>query len=400
MRLRALRRRHSVAAARLGWARPSYLLCWATACRTSLLSPYTAKGRSEAGATLGRELTSRATDMISMFFERLPCHLLPVGNFGLGLVCTILRSARYLPALLLAWGNLSIDSDSLPGLPFLPAKSRLLQGKFTSPQDVADNPKACRTWCVKTGPKDDTTSHWWMSDLDEPTLGRHFERLATGKCVDDLFRTKFSKAGYALEPVRGMNLRPAVSCLVPPRRIGQEFRRRLLHGARRCGPYCFFPFASVFRCIVAHGRERPRLRDPIFRTPTRTARPSRAISCGSTSIGSRISSRRSLGGAWHPDNVQALKDDPTQKWRMVLKLHYAAAPLRAVVVLRQAPALVIYQVQRGVPRVCSSPRSRPQSKFEKFVADLGVERHRRGLQRRRDVRGASATSASTPALAQ
>ena len=43
-----------------------------------------------------------------------------------------------------------------------------------------------------------------MSDLDEPTL-KAFERLAMGKCVDDLFRTKFNKKGYVLEPIRGMN---------------------------------------------------------------------------------------------------------------------------------------------------------------------------------------------------
>ena len=62
----------------------------------------------------------QATDMISMFFEHV-VYLLPLtvesASSTIQAVCTLL------PALLVAWGNLSIDSDSLPGLPFLPAKS-------------------------------------------------------------------------------------------------------------------------------------------------------------------------------------------------------------------------------------------------------------------------------------
>ncbi|KAH8043461.1 phospholipid methyltransferase [Aureococcus anophagefferens] len=43
-----------------------------------------------------------------------------------------------LPAVVLAWGNVCIDSDSVLGLPWTAKKSRLLVGKFRTEEDVGD----------------------------------------------------------------------------------------------------------------------------------------------------------------------------------------------------------------------------------------------------------------------
>ena len=59
---------------------------------------------------------------------------------------------------------------------------------------------------------------------------------------------------------------------------------------------------------------------------------------------------------------------------------------RAVVVLRQAPALAVYEVQRGVPRVVSRD-DRPAIKIREVRGRFRCERHHGGLQRRREVRG-------------
>jgi len=305
----------------------------------------------------------QATDMISMFFEHV-VYLLPLtvesASSTIQAVCTLL------PALLVAWGNLSIDSDSLPGLPFLPAKSRLLQSKFTSPEDVRDL-KACRTWCVNKGPNHDMTSHWWMSDLDEPTL-KAFERLATGRVVDDLFRTKFSKAGYALEPVRGMN---ELYVSAPCRRDESSKNSDDVFFTEHVdGPYCFFPFASVFRCIVAMDANV---------AGYETHFPNAHADCQAVEgdiLGfdfhreSHFISTKP-GGAWHPDNVEALKQDPTQKWRMILKLHYAVAP-RGLWWCCGKPLHWLSTKYNEAFRALFLATIAPQSKFEKFVADLGV----------------------------
>ena len=307
----------------------------------------------------------QSVDMISMFFEHV-VYLLPLtldsASSTIQAVCTLL------PALLLAWGNLSIDSDSLPGLPFLPAKSRLLQGKFTSPEDMKDL-KACRTWCVNKVPNHDKTSHWWMSDLDEPTL-KAFERLAMGKCVDDLFRTKFNKEGYVLEPIRGMNELYVSS----PCRRDEDVKNSddVFFTEHVDGPYCFFPFASVFRCIVAMDANVPGYE---------THFPNAYVDCQAVEgdiLGfdfhreSHFISTKP-GGAWHPENVEALKQDPTQKWRMVLKMHYAVAP-RGLWWCCGKPLHWLSIKYNEAFRALFLATITPQSKFEKFVADLGVNR--------------------------
>jgi len=304
----------------------------------------------------------QANEILPMFFEHV-VYLLPLTLDGAS--STIQALCALLPLLLIAWGNLAIDSDSV-GLPFLPSKSRLLQGKFTAPRDV-DDLRKCREWCVQRGPNDETTSHWWMNDLDAPTL-KAFERLATGQCVDDLFRTKFHKSGYALEPIRGMNeLYVSAPCR---RNETSKNSDDVFFTEHVDGPYCFFPFASVFRCIVAldanvAGYE--------------THFPNAFADCKAVTgdvLGfdfhreSHFITTRP-GGAWAPENTEALKKDPTQKWRMILKLHYAVAP-RGLWWCCGRPLHWLSTKYNEAFRALFLATIAPQSAFEKLVADLGV----------------------------
>mmetsp|Transcript_373 Transcript_373/g.1070 ORF Transcript_373/g.1070 Transcript_373/m.1070 type:complete len:660 (+) Transcript_373:181-2160(+) len=298
-----------------------------------------------------------------LFFEHV-VYLLPLTLDGATAACACVATLS--PLLLWAWGNVAIDSDSAFGLPFLPAKTRLLVGKFESQSDVADL-KACRAWCVNKGPDHETTSHWWLSDLDAPTKAA-FERLVYSKRVDDLFRTKFAAGAYQLEPVLGMN---ELYVSAPCRRdVSAKNSDDVFFTEHVDGPYCLFPFASVFRCIVA-------LDANVAGYTTHFPNAHRDCTATEGDILAFDFHRESHfistkpGGAFHPENVDALAKDPTQKWRMVLKFHYAVAPTGLWWCCGR-PLHWLSTRYNEAFRALFLATITPKTAFEKFVADLGV----------------------------
>ncbi|KAH8055757.1 phospholipid methyltransferase [Aureococcus anophagefferens] len=270
-----------------------------------------------------------------------------------------------LPAVVLAWGNVCIDSDSVLGLPWTAKKSRLLVGKFRTEEDVGDL-AAIRRWCVAAGPKHDMTSHWWAGDLDEPT--RAFERLVAPECVDGLFRQKFGEGAYVIEPVSGMN---ELYVSAPVKRDeAAKTSDDVFFTEHVDGPYCFFPFASVFRCIVALDANVPGYE-------THFPNAHRSVAAEHGDILAFDFHRESHyitmkpRGAFGPESEAALAADPTQKWRMVLKLHYAVAPTGLWWCFGKGLHWLSTKYNEAF-RALFLATIKPQSALEKLLADVGV----------------------------
>ena len=271
-----------------------------------------------------------------------------------------------LPLVVAAWGNINIDSDSAWGLPFSAKKSRLLVGKFREKDDVADL-ATVRAWCVAKGPEDEMTSHWWASDLDE-AAGAAFQRLVASRCVDDLFRSKFSERGYVLEPVHGMN---ELYVSAPVKRAeAAKNSDDVFFTEHVDGPYCFFPFASVFRCIVAVDANVPGY-------VTHFPNAHRSVEARDGDILAFDFHRESHfitmkpQGAFSPENQDALEKDPTQKWRMVLKLHYAVAPTGLWWCAGKGLHWLSTKYNEAF-RALFLATIKPEGLWNKFVADVGV----------------------------
>ena len=271
-----------------------------------------------------------------------------------------------LPAVVLAWGNVCIDSDSVLGLPWTAKKSRLLVGKFRTEADVGDL-AAIRRWCVAAGPKHDMTSHWWAGDLDEPTRAA-FERLVTSECVDGLFREKFGEGAYVIEPVSGMN---ELYVSAPVKRDeAAKTSDDVFFTEHVDGPYCFFPFASVFRCIVALDANVPGYE-------THFPNAHRSVAAEHGDILAFDFHRESHyitmkpRGAFGPESEAALAADPTQKWRMVLKLHYAVAPTGLWWCFGKGLHWLSTKYNEAF-RALFLATIKPQSALEKLLADVGV----------------------------
>lgn len=300
--------------------------------------------------------------MVSLFLEQV-FYLLPLTLENAPEWAV--TAATCLPAALWAWSNVQLDSDSPLGLPFLAKKSRLLVGKFKTDADVADL-AACRSWCVARGPKEETTSHWWMGDLDEATRGA-FERLVKSKAMDELFRTKFHEEKYALEPVWGMN---ELYVSNPLERSGPKTSDDVFFTEHVDGPYCWFPFASVFRCIVALDGNAPGY-------ATHFPNAKRSVEARDGDVLAFDFHRESHyitmkpGGAARAAAEPLLERDPSQKFRMVLKLHYAVAPM-GVWWCCGRPLHWLSTRYNEAFRALFLATIAPKSFLEKALADVGV----------------------------
>lgn len=260
-----------------------------------------------------------------------------------------------LPVALVSWANYAIDSDSKWGIPFLSTKTRLLVGKFKSEQDRRDL-AACRSWCVARKPNETMTSHWWVSDLDSSTR-QSFERIVESDAMRKLFEAKFHVGKYVIEPVRGMN----ELYVSAPLRNGPKNSDDVFFTEHVDGPFCFFPFASLFRCIVALDENAPG-----FTTHFPNAHQSITAKTGDILAfdfhrESHYITKSTLPGA--------IKDE--RRFRIVLKLHYVVAPVSLFWCcgrLLRWLSVKYNQLFRALFLATIAPTSRLAS----IVADIGV----------------------------
>jgi hypothetical protein len=134
-----------------------------------------------------------------------------------------------------------LDS-SCSGLPHTFVSLRALFGTFSLPCEKRDM-KTVRAWAVAQKPPHKKTSHWWVEDLGAEAKAA-FKRLEVGEGVMNMFRTRFSEEGYAIDVVAGMN----ELYISGPNRAGTS--DQVFFTEHIDGPYILYPFCSVYRCIV------------------------------------------------------------------------------------------------------------------------------------------------------
>ncbi|CAM9458442.1 unnamed protein product [Discosporangium mesarthrocarpum] len=146
-----------------------------------------------------------------------------------------------LPLIVWVVGCFALDSDS--GLaPWQFVKRRVLTVNLDTTELRADL-AAIRKWASDQNPSRDTTTHWWFSDLG-PKEAQSFERISSSAKVDDMFRQKFSREGYVVAPIRGMD---EVYVSAPAKKLSSDTVFLTKHTD---GPWALVPFCSTFRCIV------------------------------------------------------------------------------------------------------------------------------------------------------
>lgn len=255
-----------------------------------------------------------------------------------------------LPLAALSWANFAIDSDSFG--PIFSSKKRLLVGKFAAPSEVRDL-ASCRSWCAAKKPSKSTTSHWWLDDLDDSTRAA-FLRLVESDTIKNLFASKFRSEQYRVEPVLGMNeLYVSASLRKGPKNSDDVFFTEHVDG-----PFCFFPFASVYRCIVALDANAPG-----FTTHFPNAAQSKTAKNGDI-----------LAFDFHRETHYITQDGEgdSDDYRIVLKLHYVAAPRGPLFWIFGNALRTLSVMYNQLFRKLFLATISPTSRLATITADLGV----------------------------
>ncbi|GMI21770.1 hypothetical protein TeGR_g5735 [Tetraparma gracilis] len=223
------------------------------------------------------------------------------------LVCAVqsaaVQNVTYLLPLLWWSGGCYMLDSSCSGLPHTFVSLRALFGTFSLPCEKRDM-KTVRAWAVAQKPPHKKTSHWWVEDLGAEAKAA-FKRLEVGEGVMNMFRTRFSEEGYAIDVVAGMN----ELYISGPNRAGTS--DQVFFTEHIDGPYILYPFCSVYRCIVGLDEN----------TEISTFFPNAHF--GKTAKSGDI---LAFDFNREPHFIQADPKAPNKDFRIVLKLHYAIYP--------------------------------------------------------------------------
>lgn len=127
-------------------------------------------------------------------------------------------------------------------LSFLVARNTVLLERLDSQQAAADL-ELLRRFVEEQHPSLDHSSHWWQQKLD-PTHEAACRRLAESPTIGRMFRDLFGP-DYAVEPLFGMN---EIYVTGPSQAMTSD---TVFYTPHIDGPWAVFPFAAVFRSMVA-----------------------------------------------------------------------------------------------------------------------------------------------------
>lgn len=128
-------------------------------------------------------------------------------------------------------------------LTWLTPRSGTLRVRLNAPSDLLDL-TAVRDWVEAQDPPSDTTTHWWYSALESP-LRQTVERIAASPRIMEMFRARYGEQWFAVEPLPGMN-EIYVASLTHRNNSDAVFYTEHIDG-----PFMVYPFAAVYRCVVA-----------------------------------------------------------------------------------------------------------------------------------------------------
>lgn len=195
------------------------------------------------GATWGSG-SSPLDEVISMFTMHV-YYLLPL---VLDVASDHMRYVVALsPLMVFTYGNYFIDSHCT-GIPHTFQKDRMMKGNLSSPEERASL-ECIRNWAISQNPPKEKTSHWWVADLGKDAHDA-FERIEHSVIIRQIFQERFNRSdglfssGYKMDVVRGMN----EVYISGPNRKGTS--DEVFFTEHIDGPYGFFPFASLYRCIL------------------------------------------------------------------------------------------------------------------------------------------------------
>ena len=213
-----------------------------------------------------------------------------------------------LPLVVFTFGNYAIDSYS-SGLPFTFVKDRIMKGNLSSEVE-RKNLETIRSWAMAQNPPKQTTSHWWVKDLT-PEAQFAFTQIEDSETIQKIFQQRFSKegssfkSGYSIDVVRGMN----EVYISGPNRKGTS--DEVFFTEHIDGPYGFFPFCSLYRCIVGLDMNTE------IATEFTSLCKSFTVQTGDV-----------LAFDFHrePHLIKSNSQAPNKDFRIVLKLHYVVYP--------------------------------------------------------------------------
>eukprot|EP00814_Leptocylindrus_danicus_P001025 CAMPEP_0116014906 /NCGR_PEP_ID=MMETSP0321-20121206/6528_1 /TAXON_ID=163516 /ORGANISM="Leptocylindrus danicus var. danicus, Strain B650" /LENGTH=561 /DNA_ID=CAMNT_0003484591 /DNA_START=1 /DNA_END=1686 /DNA_ORIENTATION=- len=256
------------------------------------------------GATWGSG-TSPMEEAMSLFTMHV-YYLLPL------ILDVASENMRYVvalsPLMVFTYGNYFIDSHCT-GIPHTFQKDRMMKGNLSSAEERASL-ECIRQWAVSQNPPKEKTSHWWVADLGKDAHDA-FERIEHSDTIQKIFQERFNKSdglfssGYKVDVVRGMN----EVYISGPNRKGTS--DEVFFTEHIDGPYGFFPFASLYRCIL--GLDMNTEISTIF-----------------TSYEQRetVQTGDFVAFDFHrePHLIAANNNAPNKDYRIVLKLHYVVYP--------------------------------------------------------------------------
>lgn len=294
--------------------------CWVMAARMNLptawalallcagylgqdLAHWLAEEPTMQAATWGNITSNPLSVCASMFAEHV-FYLLPLVVATQQAAVQALMGTPFALALL-TYGAFAVDS-SASGTPFVVQTVRALFGRLAVPLEL-EHLASVRQWAMDQQPPRDKTSHWWVSDLG-PGARASFQALESCQSIKELFATKFSSDEYCLDVVPGMN----ELYISGPNRSGTS--DQVFYSEHIDGPFIWFPFASVYRCIV--GMDTNTEISTVFRNARKCAQAGDVLAFDFNR---------------EPHRIENDESTPNQQHRVVLKLHYCVYPRRLAV---------------------------------------------------------------------
>lgn len=128
-------------------------------------------------------------------------------------------------------------------LVWLTPKGGLFRARLDSPGDRLDL-ATVKDWVEAQNPATDVTTHWWCNALESP-LRQAAERLANSPQMVEMFRARYGEPLFAVEPLHDMNEIYVAS------KTHRSNSDTVFYTQHIDGPYMVYPFAAVYRCIVA-----------------------------------------------------------------------------------------------------------------------------------------------------
>lgn len=119
----------------------------------------------------------------------------------------------------------------------------LARARLVSPGDLADL-QTLRSWALQRSPAPDTTTHWWYTALD-PEARAAFARIVGADEIAAMLRARHDEAVFAVEPLGRMNELYVASL------SHTDNSDAVFYADHVDGPFMVWPFATVYRCIVA-----------------------------------------------------------------------------------------------------------------------------------------------------